>query len=161
MAVLSSVIGKGTTGARPAAGVEGRLYFNTTTQTLQRDNGSSWDNIGTTSRIFTFSVPGSLSVGSQPVRLHAPWDCTVANVTATVGTAPAGADLIVDVNKNGTTIFTTQANRPTIAAGTQDDLSSTPDVVSIAEGNVLTIDIDQVGSSTAGADLIVQVRVYL
>ena len=32
-------------------------------------------------------------------------------------TPPAGAALVVDVNKNGTTIYTNQANRPSIAAG--------------------------------------------
>lgn len=37
---------KGTTGARPSAGQYG-LYFNTTRNVLQRDNGSSWDDIGT------------------------------------------------------------------------------------------------------------------
>lgn len=36
---------KGTTGARPASGQYG-LYYNTTLNILQRDNGSSWDNIG-------------------------------------------------------------------------------------------------------------------
>lgn len=37
---------KGATGARPAAGDYG-LYFDTTRNVLQRDNGSSWDDIGT------------------------------------------------------------------------------------------------------------------
>lgn len=37
---------KGTTAARPTAGQYG-LYFNTTLNQLQRDNGSSWENIGT------------------------------------------------------------------------------------------------------------------
>lgn len=37
---------KGNTGARPAAGQYG-LYFDVTRNVLQRDNGSSWDDIGT------------------------------------------------------------------------------------------------------------------
>lgn len=37
---------KGTTAARPASGQYG-LYSNTTLNTLQRDNGSSWDDIAT------------------------------------------------------------------------------------------------------------------
>lgn len=37
---------KGTTAARPAAGQYG-LYFNTTTNEVQRDNGTSWDDVGT------------------------------------------------------------------------------------------------------------------
>jgi hypothetical protein len=42
-------------------------------------------------------------------------DLTVTGVRASVGTAPTGATLIVDVNLAGTTIFTTQASRPAIA----------------------------------------------
>jgi hypothetical protein len=65
--------------------------------------------------------------------------------------------LIVDVNKAGTTIFTTQANRPTIAIGATDDDSGTPEVTALTEGDVVSIDIDQVGSTVAGADLTVEV----
>jgi hypothetical protein len=37
---------KGSTGSRPAAGQYG-LYVNTTLNTLQRDNGSTWDDVAT------------------------------------------------------------------------------------------------------------------
>jgi hypothetical protein len=37
---------KGTTGARPSAGQYG-LYFNETRNAIQRDNGTTWDDIGT------------------------------------------------------------------------------------------------------------------
>lgn len=105
-----------------------------------------------------FFVAGDLSVTSSPIRVHAPEAMTVTNVTAAVNTAPTGAAVIVDVNKNGTTMFTTQGNRPQIAAAGTEDLSSVPDVTSIAQNDVITIDVDQVGSSTVGADLVVQVR---
>jgi len=72
-------------------------------------------------------------------------------------TAPTGADIIVDVNKNGTTIFTTQTNRPTIAASATSGTSGTPDVTSVADGDYLTFDIDQVGSTIPGADLLIVV----
>lgn len=45
MSALSTVNGRGTNGARPAAGNPGRLYYDTTNSQLQRDNGSSWDAI--------------------------------------------------------------------------------------------------------------------
>lgn len=45
MSALSTVIGRGTNGARPAAGNTGRLYYDTTNSQLQRDNGSSWDSV--------------------------------------------------------------------------------------------------------------------
>lgn len=67
-------------------------------------------------------------------------------------TAPTGATLIVDVNKNGTTIFTTQGNRPTIAISGNADDSGTPDVTTVAEGDRLSFDIDQIGSGDAGGN---------
>lgn len=109
-------------------------------------------------RVFSFGISGAVSVAAGTLRILVPAACVVTNVTATVGTAPTGADLIVDINLNGTTLFTTQADRPTIAATTQDDLTSVPAVVSLAQNDVLTMDVDQVGSTVAGSDLLVQVR---
>jgi hypothetical protein len=82
---------------------------------------------------------------------------TIHGAWAAAGTAPTGASLIVDVNKNGVTIFTTQANRPTITAGSNGGTLATPDVTTLADGDYLTVDIDQVGSSIAGADVTVGV----
>lgn len=71
-------------------------------------------------------------------------------------TAPTTQAIIVDVHKNGTTVYTTQGNRPQIAASATAGNSTTlPDVKTIAAGDYLTADIDQVGSGTTGADLVV------
>lgn len=47
--VLADVISKGTHSGRPAAGVDGRLYYETDTLLLFRDNGSSWDQVAVNS----------------------------------------------------------------------------------------------------------------
>jgi hypothetical protein len=83
---------------------------------------------------------------------------TISQVRASVGTAPAGASIIVDVRKNGSTIFTTTANRPTISAGSQYAVAGgAPDVPTIAVGEYWTVDVVQVGSTTPGASLTVTV----
>lgn len=120
---------------------------------LKGDTGSA----GTTE--LTFCVPGALTAGTGTMRWYMDATKTISNVLVSVGTAPTGASLIVDVNKNGTTIFSTQANRPTITATNFYDLSSTPDVTSLASGDYLTIDIDQIGSTVAGSDLVVRIKV--
>lgn len=104
------------------------------------------------------TIEGSVQVGSNPLRIYNKFGrtITISSVFASVNTPPTGANLIVDVNKNGTTLFTTQANRPTIVAGTNTD-AGTPDVTSWADGDYLTLDVDQVGSTIAGADLTVHV----
>lgn len=43
MTKLSDVILRDIAGNRPTAGVEGRLFYDTTNEELQRDNGSSWE----------------------------------------------------------------------------------------------------------------------
>jgi hypothetical protein len=106
----------------------------------------------------SFAVVGALTTGTDKApTICAPCTLTIVKVKICVKTAPTGAALIVDVNKGGTTIFTTQENRPQIAAGATSGDSGTPDVTSLVEGDKLTVDIDAIGSSVAGADLTVEV----
>ncbi len=85
----------------------------------------------------------------------------IISILAYVRTAPTGATLIFDINKNGTTIYTTQSNRPTIAVSTNSVAASVPDVTTLSQDDRLDLDADQVGSSVAGADatVIVNMRV--
>jgi hypothetical protein len=100
-----------------------------------------------------------LAVGTGAQRFYAPYACTIVQVRASVVTAPTGASLIVDVNKNGVTIFGTQSARPTIAASSLTAVSGTPTVTTLAAGDYLTVDIDQIGSTVAGGYLTVTVTV--
>lgn len=103
---------------------------------------------------------GSLTVDVGVSKFRFPLAATILGISATVNTAPTGASIIFDVNKNGTTIFTNQANRPTIAASALNTASEVTnmDVTSIAAGDYITVDVDQVGSTIAGADATVLVR---
>lgn len=100
-----------------------------------------------------FSRSGAIAVSAGSMRYYVPYACTLQSVKASLGVAPVGASVIVDVNKNGTTVFTTQANRPTITAGANASGVQTPDVTTLVAGDYLTIDVDQVGSTTPGTDL--------
>lgn len=112
-----------------------------------------------TSNEQTFGYGGTLTTYVGTGRYYAQANCTISSVWASVGTAPTGSSIIVDINKNGTTIFTTQANRPTIAIGAAYSGNVTNmDITSLSAGDYITIDIDQIGSTVAGADLTVCVR---
>lgn len=110
---------------------------------------------------FPFSYAGTIKVVAGTHRLYNDTGrtLTIRTVRASLGTAPTGADVIIDVNKNGTTIFTTQSARPTVAATTNTGVG-VPAVVAWPAGQYLTIDIDQIGSTVAGADLTVAVVGY-
>lgn len=103
------------------------------------------------------SYPDTLVVQAGTARWYAPVNLTITAVRASVGTAPTGASAIFDVNKNGTTIFTTQSNRPTIAASSFTDLADAIDVTTLSAGDYLTVDIDQIGSTVPGADATIQI----
>ncbi len=111
-----------------------------------------------TYQVQIFTVPGTLSSGVGRSKFFIPGPINIGNVRASVGTAPTGADLIIDVNKNGTTIFTTQISRPKIFAGQTTVSNSTPQITQLTTGDFLTVDIDQVGSLNPGADLTVQIE---
>lgn len=99
-------------------------------------------------------VAGTLSVGVPGVEWVAPFDLVLRNATGRVATAPSGADVIVDVRVNGTSVYGSQADMMVIADGAQQDTSATVDAA-VSAGDVITLEVEQVGSSTAGADLTV------
>jgi hypothetical protein len=108
----------------------------------------------------TFNVTGAVAVGAGVARLPIPFAAVIVGVSATAGTAPVGADLIIDVNVSGISIFTTIANRPKIIDGAHATAAEVTnmDTTTVASGSYLTVDVDQVGSGTAGSDLTVSIR---
>ena len=105
-------------------------------------------------QMLTMHHEGDLTTGVKQI-MRLPFAGKVTYVTAAVGTAPAGASIILDINKNGTTMYTTQGNRPTIAAAGTYVTATNPDVTTWAAGDRLELEVDQKGSSTAGSDLTV------
>jgi hypothetical protein len=108
--------------------------------------------------IDTINFAGTLTPGSGQAKLVWPFAVTLFSVRAVVGTAPTGADVIVDVNVDGASAFTTQANRPKVVATTTIGALATPDVTAVAAGLGVNVDIDQIGSTIAGADLTVLIE---
>ena len=94
-------------------------------------------------------------------RYKAPIACTLVSVTATCGVEPTDADVIVDVNKDAVTMFTTQGNRPTVPDGTFEGAKATPDVTAIAVADLITVDIDQIGSTLPGENLTVILEITI
>lgn len=110
-----------------------------------------------TVRQFTFTVADALTAAAGKLRIYnyIGSTLTISGVYLAVNTAPTGAAIIVDVHKSGTTIFTTQSNRPQIAAGGNEGSSTTIENAALTNGAYLTVDVDQIGSTVAGSDLTV------
>lgn len=101
----------------------------------------------------------NLTTGTAKVTFRAPFAFTILGVRASVKTAPTGANLIVDINEgdppSATSIMTTNklvieaTEKTSLDATTQPGITDT----SIANDAVVTIDIDQIGSTVAGVAL--------
>lgn len=126
------------------------LWWDTATDELKRWNGSSWrPSYGTSSLTETFTMTGTVvtTVGTSRIYNDTGRTLAISRVRASLGTAGT-TDTIIDVNKAGTTLFTTQANRPTLPNSVITD-TSVPDVTAWEDGTYLTVDVDNAG---AGAE---------
>ncbi len=106
-----------------------------------------------------FTIDGVLQTGEDQVYIDLPFPCDFEPVDVKVGTAPVGAGIEIDINKNGITIFTTQSGLPGIIAENTTDTSDAPDVTSGVKGDRISVSIDQVGTTTNGSDLNVRFKI--
>ena len=133
-------------------------------QLLRSEVDQNWTDIenaindGTNSRI-EIGVACSdettdLTTGTAKATFRMPCAMTLEEVRASVTTAPTGSTLTVDINEGGTTVLSTKL---TIDAGEKTSTTAaTAAVISdtaLADDAEITIDIDQIGSTVAGAGL--------
>lgn len=100
--------------------------------------------------VVTAQIPGTLTTNSE-VKFVMPFAGRISGGFAAVTTAPTGATLNFDIKKGSTVM-----GAFSIAASAFSDeiaLSSTEAYTKFAAGEVLTVDVSQIGSSAAGANL--------
>jgi hypothetical protein len=159
MTDVGDLIRGGTAGAptRVAAGTNGHIL------TLVGGVPAWASNAGAGSPVVAIPIACSdettaLTTGSAKVTFRMPHGFTLSEVRASLTTASTGADLVVDINEGGTSILSTKLS---IDAGEKTSTTAaTPAVISdpnLGDDGEITIDIDQVGSTVAGAGL----KVYL
>ena len=99
--------------------------------------------------IKAYRYDGTLAVNTGSKRLYLHGSFTLNSIDAFVDTAPAGAAATVTLIKNGAgSAFKTI----TIADGATSSVNNS-DTTTFSEGDYITVNITQVGSSTAGANL--------
>lgn len=142
------------TAARLGIGADGTVLTSTS------DGTPAWEAAGGSPKrqvYMTFS--GTLQVTSGPLKFYNRLgvDLTILEVHITVETAPTGAAIIADLHEDGTTVFTNQAHRPQIAISGLTGVTTDIDVATWTNGSYLSPEIDQVGSTIAGANLVMTV----
>ena len=95
---------------------------------------------------------------SKQVRFRMPYAMTITGARASVKDAPIGSDLIIDIDETGSSIFSTLLS---IDDGEKTSTTATTPVVisdsSLADDSEIIVNIDQIGSGTAGTG----VKVYM
>lgn len=100
----------------------------------------------------------ALTTGAAKVTLRMPFAFSLVEVRASVTTAPTGAAISIGINEDGSTILSTDLTID--ATEKTSTTAATPAVISdtaLSDDAEITIDLDQVGSTVAGAGL----KVYL
>lgn len=125
------------------------------------DSGTTKRKVIKFPRQYSISLPGPRVVANDVTNwIIFPLAGVFVKAWLVAKTGPTGASLITDLQlstNNGSTFATlwgsTPANKPTIAAAASAGNTTGFDTTSFAAGNILRVDIDQVGSTIAGSDL--------
>lgn len=135
------------------------LPIGTAGQVLTVNSGATAPEWGTNASTQSFVVAASdettdLTTGTAKITFRMPYAFTLTDVRASVTTAPVGSTIEVDINESGTSILSTVLSID--ASEKTSETAATAAVISdasLADDAEITIDIDQVGSTTAGAGL--------
>jgi len=82
-----------------------------------------------------------------------PMDCVIGGIRAYAETAGSGSgNTVLDVLKNGSTIWRTAANKPTLLGTDTGNFDSTdPDIVAINEGDRIALQVASIPATTGHA----------
>ena len=129
---------------------------------LPSTSPTQWGTIGSSKRSILWYIDGTVATGDgQSATIRAPFTGTIVRADAYVAGAPAGANIVVAIRKNGSTDIWSESpdHRLNITAGGYSANTATFDVVSVTEGDYFNLDIDQVGSSAPGSQLTVELTI--
>ena len=120
-------------------------------------------------KVFVFEdyVAGALTAAATKKEWVVPFYARIVDVVVDSEGAGVGtANTIIDVNRNGTTIYTTQNNRPTLRSNdtgdykwTADGLSDRlkPDITRLVPGDILSYDVDQIQATSGNTRTLVAI----
>lgn len=112
--------------------------------------GPIWQELTQPPNYFTFQRTNELIVAAGEARWYPPTNLSILSIEAWVSEAPEGADVIATLKKSGAAVATI-----TIPAGA-NVMADMAVNISVLTTEYLTVDITQVGSTTAGRHLCIR-----
>lgn len=126
---------------------------------------AKWKNLGPNDSIITFTETSILTVKAGTSRFYFPFNAKIMGIQASVGTPPEGQIIRVNVLKNGTSVFTgttrVAVGQSVNVGAERVEIDFTAGASTVTTGDYLTISIDQIGTTTAGSDLVLNIRYRL
>lgn len=134
----------------------------TSTATIASLDVTTKFNVGSASVVGNFPihptwvVSGNISGATTGVGQGTPMpqNGAIAWFSARTESVVSGASLVIDINKNGTTIFTDQNTRLCIPGGSRYASTASIAEVAILAGETLSFDIDSDGFESAGLTIV-------
>ena len=108
---------------------------------------------------YIFRIDGTIASTSGTAGVVVPYTCTISPVYISLDYCGTTGTTIVDVLKNGTTIFTTPANRPTLPYNDANKVavSGNPDITTISAEDVLSINIISAATKARGLNVTIPI----
>ena len=106
----------------------------------------------------TFFVPGTQTASNVKAMEIVPFDGFITNVHAELVTAGVTGSQVVDLNKNGTTIFAAAAKITFTAAAAVNAYSALTSRA-VSKGDKISLDVDSIHSGTAAVGLLVHMQI--
>lgn len=137
-------------------GDNGNLYVDTDDGTVYSKANGTWAAVGGAELQFAVTDEYvSMTTGDDKMRFRMPYAMTLTDVRAGVNTAPTGSDIQIDIELAGASIFS--SGLLTIDSGDLTSVGSATDptigTTSLTDDGLISINIDQVGSTIAGTGL--------
>ena len=130
---------------------EGTKCYDKTLGQTRTFNGTKWLGDFQSIAIAFSDETTDLEVATDVATFHMPFQFYLTDVDVGVTTAPTGSTIIVDLNKNGSTVLSTKVSID--VSEKSSHTAATPSVISttlFSKGDLMTVDIDQIGSTITG-----------
>ena len=125
-------------------------------------DGNKYDNNTTSFVIACSDETSDLVVGDDKAQIRLPFAFELTSISANVNTASTGADINVQVQEDGSDILS-GVGITIDATETTSETSATPPSITdstLASNSIISVDLDQVGSTDTGTGLKVNLIGY-
>jgi len=124
-------------------------------------DGNKWEYPTTSFVVACSDEDSDLETGDDKAQIRLPFQFELTSISANVNTAPTGSTISIQVQEDGSDILSTPITID--ISETTSESAAAPPVISdstLASNSIISIDLDQIGSSTAGTGLKVNLIGY-